>query len=300
MSPLVLVLAGFGALVIGALVLGRYGSRYRVGRLLAACPVVSIEEARALAGGPARYVGVRGRIDAADEFEDDAHQPLVLRRARVQIQDGTRWVTVDEHREAVDFEIREGVHGIGVDQAALDEGLVVVLRESVGIAADVPDRVPAGTAPGAQVRLRVEQVSSVEHAIVLGVPVADASDPERIRLTAGMGRPLVLTTLEPAEAMRILTGGSARNALKAAVALGSGLVLVAAGVAWAILGFMTESVFAASPTPSAAAGGDPRSSGQGPGLVGDPLMAIGLMVAIGLAALFVTLAYVRLTGGRRT
>ncbi len=295
-----LVLAGFGALGIGALVLGRYGSRYRVGRLLAASPIVSIAEARALAGGPARYVGVRGRIDAADEFEDDAHQPLVLRRARVQIRDGTRWVTVDEHREAVDFEIREGLDAIRVDQAALDEGLVVVLRESVGTAADIPDRVPAGTAPGAPVRLRVEQVSSVEHAIVLGVPVVDASDPDRIRLTAGMGRPLVLTTLEPGEAMRILAEGGTRNPLIAAVALGSGLVMVTVGVAWAVLGFVTETVLAASPTPSAAGGGDPRSSGQGPGLVGDPLMAIGLMLAIGLAALLATLAYVRLTGGRRT
>ena len=295
-----LVLAGFGALGIGALVLARYGSRYRVGRLLAASPIVSIAEARALAGGPARYVGVRGRIDAADEFEDDAHQPLVLRRARVQIRDGTRWVTVDEHREAVDFEIREGLDAIGVDQAALDEGLVVVLRESVGTAADIPDRVPAGTAPGAPVRLRVEQVSSVEHAIVLGVPVVDASDPDRIRLTAGMGRPLVLTTLEPGEAMRILAEGGTRNPLIAAVALGSGLVMVTVGVAWAVLGFVTETVLAASPTPSAAGGGDPRSSGQGPGLVGDPLMAIGLMLAIGLAAMLATLAYVRLTGGRRT
>ncbi|MEO6206636.1 MAG: hypothetical protein ABIP77_01620 [Candidatus Limnocylindrales bacterium] len=301
MSPLVLVLAGFGALGIGALVLRSYGSRYRVGRLLAASPIVSIPEARQLAAaGAARYVGVRGRIDAADEFEDDAHQPLVLRRARVQVREGSRWVTADEHRQAVEFEIREGLDGIGVDQAALDEGLVVVLRESIGTAADVADRVPAGTAPGAQVRLRVEQVSSVEHAIVLGVPVVDPSDPDRITLTAGMGRPLVLTTLEPAEAMRILAEGSTRNPLVAAIALGSGLVLLTVGIAWAILGFMTRSVLAASPTPSVAPGGDPRSSGQGPGLVGDPLMAIGLMLAIGLTALFVTLAYVRLTGGRRT
>ena len=56
---------------------------------------------------------------------------------------------------------------------------------------------------------------------------------------------------------------------------------------------------AASPTPTAGAGGDPRSSGQGPGLVGDPLFAVVAVVAIGVAALVLTLAYVRLTDRRR-
>ena len=50
---------------------------------------------------------------------------------------------------------------------------------------------------------------------------------------------------------------------------------------------------AASPSPGS--GGDPRSSGQGPGLVGDPLLAVGVVLAIGLGAVLLTLAYVRLT-----
>lgn len=58
-------------------------------------------------------------------------------------------------------------------------------------------------------------------------------------------------------------------------------------------------VLAASPSPSAAAGGDPRSSGQGPGLVGDPAFALLAVVAIGVGAVLVTLAYVRLTAPRR-
>jgi len=53
---------------------------------------------------------------------------------------------------------------------------------------------------------------------------------------------------------------------------------------------------AASPSPSAAAGGDPRSSGQGPGLVGDPVFALAAVLAIGIGALLLTLAYVRLSG----
>lgn len=298
MEPLAFILAGAVALGVGIAVLRRYGPRYRVGRLLAATPLVSIGEARQLAGGPARYVGIRGRIDAEDEFEDDAHRPLVLRRARVQIRDGDGWRTVDEHRQVVPFEIREGLDGIAIDTSALDDGLVVVLRESVGTAADVPDRVPDGTEPDAAVRLRVEQVSSVEHAIALGVPVARDDVSGGVLLTAGLGRPLVLTTLERDEAMRVLTEGGTRRPLVAALALAIGLALLTLGVALAFLGAMTGTALAASPSPSPA-GGDPRSSGQGPGLVGDPLMAIGLVVAIASIAVVATLAYVRATGGRR-
>jgi hypothetical protein len=54
---------------------------------------------------------------------------------------------------------------------------------------------------------------------------------------------------------------------------------------------------AASPTP--AAGGDPRSSGQGPGLVGDPALAVLVVALIAVGTVVATLAYIRLTGGRR-
>jgi hypothetical protein len=59
-------------------------------------------------------------------------------------------------------------------------------------------------------------------------------------------------------------------------------------------------VLAASPSPSGAMGGDPRSSGEGPGLMGDPAFAILAVVAIGLIATIGTLAYVKVTGGRRS
>ena len=64
------------------------------------------------------------------------------------------------------------------------------------------------------------------------------------------------------------------------------LLVVAAGAA-----------FAATPSPTTAAGGDPRSSGQGPGLVGDPLAAILAVAILARASLAATLLYVRLTGG---
>ena len=205
---------------------------------------------------------------------------------------------MDEDREVVDFEIRDGLDAIAVDHAALDAGLVVMPRESVGIAGDALDRVPADTLGTTPMRLLVEQVSSVEHAIVLGVPTRGPTIAQ-VRLTAGLGRPLILSTLESAEAMRILAQAAPRRPLMAAVAFAIGFASLSIGVVWAVLGAATGTALAASPAPSAA-GGDPRSSGEGPGLVGDPLTAVAIVLGIGLLAVAMTLIYVRLTGGRRT
>jgi hypothetical protein len=57
---------------------------------------------------------------------------------------------------------------------------------------------------------------------------------------------------------------------------------------------------AATPDATRPVGNDPRSSGEGPGLVGDPVFAIGLVLAIGVAALVLTLVYVRMTGRPKT
>ena len=234
MSPLIPLVAGLVALVAGVLVLRTYGPSYRVGRLLAATRTVSIDEALALAPGPARYVRVSGRIDAEQEFEDDAHRPLVFRRTRLQLQDGDHWVTFEDNRERVDFEVREGLDGIAVDDGVLDAGLVVISRQSVGTAADVADRVPAGTAATTPVRLRIDQVSSIEHAIVLGVPSLDPAGQPRI--SAGLGRPLILTTLEPDEAMRVLAEGERRRPLIATACLIGGLGLIGFAGVLAIVG----------------------------------------------------------------
>ena len=232
--PLIPVAAGFVALVAGILVLRTYGPNYRVGRLLASTPEITVAEAREMAAGSARYVRVAGRIDAEDEFEDDAHRPLVFRRTRLQVSREDGWATFEDSRERVRFEIRDGLAGIVVDDSALDTGLVVVPRESVGTAADLPDRVPPGTPVETPVRLRIEQVSSIEHAIVLGVPSMDETGEPR--LSAGLGRPLVLTTLEPDEAMRLLTDGSARRPLVAAGLLAVGFVLLVVGGLLAVIG----------------------------------------------------------------
>lgn len=59
-------------------------------------------------------------------------------------------------------------------------------------------------------------------------------------------------------------------------------------------------VRAATPSASPAVGGDTRSAGEGPGLVGSPILAIFGVLGIGLASAAVTLLYVRLTSERST
>lgn len=232
-SPLIPMVAGVVALAAGSLLMRAFGARHRVGRLLASTPAVSIAEARALAAGPPRYVRIEGRIDSETDFEDDAQRPLVFRRTRLQVQRGSAWIDLDDRRERVPFGLRQGLDSIAIDDGALDTGLVVVVRESVGTAADVADRVPAGTDPAAPVRLRMEQVSSVEHAIVAGVPELDGEG--SMRLSAGLGRPLILTTMERSEAMRVLAEGDARGPILVAVSLVAGLALVAVGIVLALI-----------------------------------------------------------------
>jgi hypothetical protein len=301
-SPLLLGAAGLLALILGGLVLRTFGPRYRVGRLLATTPQVSIAEALDLAAsGRSRYVRVDGRIDAEEEFEDANHRPLVFRRTRLETRTGRGWQVFEDERQAVPFEVREGLDSIGVDHTALDSGLIVVPRESVGRAADLPDRIPLEIAPETTVRARVDQISSVEHAIVLGVPTAsESADGPEARMSSGLGRPLVLTVLETNEAMRVLAAGGARRARLAAACLVAGLALIAASLLWVGLSLIAPSVaVAASAEPTAVAGGDPRSDGQGPGLIGTPGLAILAVVGIALLAVILTTAYVRLTDPRR-
>lgn len=302
MTPQLVIAIGAAALGIGAALLLSFGSRYRVGRLLASAPLVSIGEAVRLAReGDRRFVRIDGRIDSDAEFEDADHQPLVFRRTRFESRSGGlvgRWTTFDQQVEAVPFELHEGLDAIGIDRAAIGDGLIVVPRRSVGIVRDLGDRAPAGEAAllqQAPARVTIEQVSSVEHAIVVGTPVLDPGEAPIV--TAGGGRPLILTTLELPEAMRILTGGAMGRARAAAVCLAIGAGLLVLGLVWLIAGAWISPVaaLAASPLPSILPGADTRSSGRGPGLVGDPALALPGVVGIALVAILATLLYVRLT-----
>jgi hypothetical protein len=70
-------------------------------------------------------------------------------------------------------------------------------------------------------------------------------------------------------------------------------------LALALLLILAAIAVGSTPVPTTVAGGDPRSAGEGPGLVGTPVVAIALVFGLGIAAAAVTLAYVRLTGGPR-
>jgi hypothetical protein len=72
------------------------------------------------------------------------------------------------------------------------------------------------------------------------------------------------------------------------------IAAIQAIVAWLAVAAVA---LAATPTPAGEAG-DPRSAGQGPGLVGDPLFAILAVVVIGLTTVLVTTAWIRLTARR--
>ncbi|MDQ6795631.1 MAG: hypothetical protein M3067_12600 [Chloroflexota bacterium] len=85
----------------------------------------------------------------------------------------------------------------------------------------------------------------------------------------------------------------------AALAIALGLLLAPLPAAWVgALDFSPATAAAATPSPAPGAG-DPRSAGEGPGLVGAPLLAIGAVLGLGLLAVFATVAYVQLTGGPR-
>lgn len=230
MTALVLAGAGLAALAAAAVLLRSLGPAFRVARLLAATPEVSLAEAARLAlTAEQRYVRVTGRISSLEEFPDEHDRPLVYRRRRMEAADAGRgWRRLSDEREAVPFGLELRSDYLAVDAEGLAEGLVVIERESVGRAADLPAELAGGLDSETPVRLVIEQVSAVEHATAAGVPRAAANgEPE---LSAGLGRPLILTTLDVPSAMRLLARGGRRRVLAAALLVPLGLVLLAAAV----------------------------------------------------------------------
>ena len=291
---LIVIGSGIATLVVAIGVLRTFGSRFRVGRLLASTPLVSVAEALELASATrATYVRVAGRIDSDSDFEDADHRPLVYRRTRLQARVGRAWKDFDVVVESVPFEINEGLDHIAVDAATLGDGLVVIPRETAGLVGDLGDRAPDDLDDLLPARVIVEHVSSVEHAIILGVPTR--SPDGATSLTAGRAGPSSSrrsNNPRPCASWPAVTW-SCRGS-RAALLIAAGFLIIA-GV---VLVILPGSALAASPDPTAVVGSDTRSSGEGPGLVGAPLAAILGVVGIGLLTLLLTLAWVRLTGRR--
>lgn len=89
--------------------------------------------------------------------------------------------------------------------------------------------------------------------------------------------------------------------MRAVAALGLAIGLLLAPLATTggrLLPFNPAIALAATPSPPPGEG-DPRSAGEGPGLVGTPLLAIGAVLGLGVLAVLATVAYVQLTGGPR-
>jgi hypothetical protein len=221
---------GLASVLLGAWLL-RGVRGYRVARILRSAPEVPIAEvARRALAGDARYVRVRGRIASAEEFPDEQDRPLVFRVRRVETSEARgRWRTLEEERTGVPFGLQERGAELAIDLEALDEGLVVLARESSGYAREIRDRLPGEIPDDARVRYRIEQVSAVEHAVAAGVPSVTAEG--GAMLTAGSGRPLILSTLDIPDTMRVLSGEQRRRVIVAGVMLAIGLGLVGIGVA---------------------------------------------------------------------
>jgi hypothetical protein len=293
--PLGLVTLGVLVCVVAGMLLRRLGPNYRIARLLASAPEVTLDEVVTAARGGQPYVRTRGRISSDEEFPDEHDRPLVYRRRRLELAidpAGRRWRTLQDEVTAVPFGIEARTAFVAVDATVLDDGLAVIVRESVGTAADAPDRVPPGTDPATPLRHRIHQISAVEQAWVAGAP--DVAPDGTARLTAGGGRPLILTTLELPEAMRLLAAGHRRTVLAATILLAFGLAFVALGaVVWVTL-LVAPVAAAATPSPSALASGDTRSGGEGAGLAGQPFLALAAVLALGTLSALLAAAWVRL------
>ncbi len=234
-----LLVAGLLCVVVAAFLLRGVGPAYRIGRTLSAAPELPLADVVALASSdepPARrYVRTRGRISSEDEFPDEHDRPLVFRRQRLQRQDGRTWTTLDDDRTAVPFGLEDRQAYLAIDLESLGDGLIVVPREASGVARDLdPAMVPDGVVldEDVPVRIRIDQLSAIEQATVAGVPMLSPTGEPT--LSAGAGRPLIVTSLAPDEAMRIL-GAERRGTVKAAAGL---LVIGLACVAVSLVAFV--------------------------------------------------------------
>ena len=295
MSPIALI--GAALLVIGLLLSRRTDARTRAGQLLAGLSPISPTEAlklAALRGDSAPYLAIKGSIDAPEIFEDEHHRPLVFRRERVSIADEGGWRVIDTAERSLPFVVSDPSNSISIATADLADGLVVVERRWEGSVGELhaagreyqrPETAAlvaalATSDPTRGARVGLEQISNLDRATAAGQLVNG-------ELRAGAGRPLVVTTLERADALRLL-GGEARGRLVsstlALALLAIGLLLLLGGVALALTSpAIGADAVSPSPTPTPnPESGDARNSGVGVG----PGGLLGLVVMFAIPLLF--------------
>ena len=293
MSPIVIV--GAALVVLGFFLSRRTDVRTRTGQLLAGLSPISPTEAlrlAALRSDAAPYLAIKGSIDAPEIFEDENHRPLVYRRERVSVTDEGGWRVIDVAVRSLPFVVSDPSSAIRISTADLADGLVVVERRWEGSVAELhaasreyqrPETAAlvaalAASDPTRGARVGLEQISSLDRATAAGQLV----DGE---LRAGAGRPLVVTTLERGEALRLL-GSERRGRLAsstvalALLALGTLLLLGGIALALATPALGADAV-SPSPTPTPESG-DARNGGVGVG----PGGLLGLVVTFALPFLF--------------
>ena len=301
MSALLLAL-GVGLITLSVWASRRGGTRARSARLMAGLAPVTPEEA--LLVGEDRYLAVQGSIDAAEAFDDENHRPLVYRRERVLVREGDTWRELERAVRSVQFFVASSSASIEVDAEMLGDGLVVIERQWEGSVAELVASGRsfkeaatstlvaelAASAPALTARVVLEQISTLDRGTVVGLL-------RNGTLTAGgAGQPLVLTTLDRRDALRIL-GGEARGSLAVSLLTLAALVagVLTTGVALVgLLGEIATSVnTTASPSPSQTVSpesGDARNGGvaTGPGgllgLVGALLLPLLIGAGIALVA----------------
>ena len=293
MNPVVIV--GAALILLGLLLSRRTDSRTRAGQLLAGLSPISPTEAlrlAALRGDAAPYLAIKGSIDAPEIFEDENHRPLVYRREQVSIADEGGWRVIDTAERSLPFVVSDPSSSISIATADLADGLVVVERRWEGSVAELhaagreyqsPETAAlvaaiAASDPTRGARVGLEQISNLDRATAAGQLV----DGE---LRAGAGRPLVVTTLERAEALRLL-GAEGRGRLAsstlALALLALGVLLLIGGIALTLASpALGADAVSPSPTPTPESG-DARNGGVGVG----PGGLLGLVMMFALPLLF--------------
>ena len=310
MNPIALV--GVALIAVGLLLSRRTDVRTRAGQLLAGLsPITPTEALRlaALRGDSAPYLAIKGSIDAPEIFEDENHRPLVFRRERISIADEQGWRVIDVAERSLPFVVSDASSAIRIATADLADGLVVVERRWEGSVAELHaagrEYQSAETAalvaalatsdPARQARVGLEQISNLDRATAAGQLV----DGE---LRAGAGRPLVVTTLERAEALRLLGGeGGGRLASSTATLalLALGALLLLGGIALTLASpAVVADVASPPPTPTPTPeSGDARNGGVGVGPGG--LLRLVMMFALPLLFAAVVVLITRLATRQR-
>jgi hypothetical protein len=293
MNPIALI--GAALMVVGLLLSRRTDVRTRAGQLLAGLSPISPTEAlklAALRGASAPYLAIKGSIDAPEIFEDEHHRPLVFRRERVSVADTGGWRVIDTAERSLPFVVSDPSSSISIATADLADGLVVVERRWEGSVAELhaagreyqrPETAAlvaalATSDPKRSARVGLEQISNLDRATAAGQLVDGV-------LRAGAGRPLVVTTLERADALRLL-GGEGRGRLAsstlALALLALGVLLLIGGIALTLASpALAADAVSPSPTPNPESG-DARNGGVGVG----PGGLLGLVVMFALPLLF--------------